>query len=525
MTKCTETANFDPSNDSSPIGVKASSLYRSHARLLLLGILVHVPVLLLILILSLHPDSPKLLLLALPAAVASAALELIFLWRQYEPLRTLDALATEQRYAQNADLGRGIVLLHNLPLLSFARVYLVRGILLTGLTHLALAVTGSMFYGTSAAAYWLLGMTLVPLLPASMEMLVLPGLIDREYQDELAYRGALTPAWRRRIFMVGTGMRVVVVVSMLCAAPLIGLTLLSDLQIPGDPLLLASCGLMIGAFVAALVLRDTQRSVETLLEGMHQVVKNRPSPTAAVSSGDEFSLAADGFAQMVAGLKEQSFIRDTFGKHVPKAIVEAVLRNGVKLHGERRMVAVVLADIHRFRLRLDRQPPVETVALLNQYLGTVITAAQHFGGTIDKIVGDRVLVVFGAPVTLNAPVERALFAAVEIRKGIDKLNRRLEHAGTEPLRLAVTVHYGQVIAGHLGAAERWEYSVIGQAVNETYRINEITRHHPVDIVATAAARRLAGDQFQFAGPLVLADEESGSWELYSLIDLGEGASS
>ena len=129
--------------------------------------------------------------------------------------------------------------------------------------------------------------------------------------------------------------------------------------------------------------------------------------------------------------------------------------------------------------------------------------------------------VFGAPVTLNAPVERALFAAVEIRKGIDKLNRRLEHAGSEPLRLAVTVHYGQVIAGHVGAAERWEYSVIGQAVNDAYRVNEITQHHPVDIVATAAARRLAGDQFQFAGPLVLADEENGSWELYSLIDLGE----
>jgi adenylate cyclase len=221
----------------------------------------------------------------------------------------------------------------------------------------------------------------------------------------------------------------------------------------------------------------------------------------------------------VAGLKEQSFIRETFGKYVPKAIVEAVLRNGVKLHGERRTVAVVLVDIHRFRSRFDRQPPVETVALLNQYLGTVTSAAQHFGGTIDKVNGDRVLVVFGAPVTLNAPVDRALFAAVEVRKGIDRLNRRLEHAGCEPLRLAITVHYGQVIAGHVGAAERWEYSVIGQAVNDTYRINEITQHHPVDIVATASARRQAGDHFQFAGPLVLADEQSGEWELYSVIDL------
>lgn len=503
--------------------MNASSLYRSHARLLLLGILVHVPPLLLILILCLHPNSPTPLLLVFPAAIVSAAIELAFLWRQYGPLRTLDGLATEQRYAQNADLSRGVVLLHNLPLLSFSRVYLLRGTLLTGVTHLVLAFAGpgSLFFGTSAAAYWLLGMTLVPLLPASMETLVLPGMIERVYQDELTYRGALTSGWRKRILLVGTGMRVVFVVSMLCAAPLIALTLLSDLDIPGDPLLLASCGLTIGAFVAALVLRDTQRSVETLLEGMRQVVKNRLAPTAVVNSGDEFSLAADGFAQMVAGLKEQSFIRDTFGKYVPKAIVEAVLRNGVKLHGERRTVAIVLADIHRFRSRLDRQPPVETIALLNQYLGTVIAAAQHFGGTIDKVIGDRVLVVFGAPVTLNAPVERALFAAVEIRKGIDKLNRRLEHAGSEPLRLAVTVHHGQVIAGHVGAAERWEYSVIGQAVNEAYRVNEITQHHPVDIVATAAARRLAGDQFQFAGPLLLADEENGSWELYSLIDLGE----
>lgn len=500
--------------------MNARSLYRSHARLLLLGTLVHLPPLLLMLILSLHPASPRTLLLALPAALAVAVVELLVVWRQYEPLRALDGLNGEHRYAQNADLAKGVVLLHNLPLLSFVRVYLLRGILVTGLTHLLLAVAGTdpLFPGTSAVAFWLLGLTLVPLLPASMETLLLPGVIDRVYHDELSYRSALSPAWRRRIFLIGTGMRVVFVVSVLCAAPLVALTFLSDLETPGDPLLLASLGLTVGAFVAALVLSDNRHSVDLLLDGMRQVAKNRPAPAATVNSGDEFSLAAEGFGQMVADLKEQAFIRETFGKHVPRAIVEAVLRNGVKLHGERRTVAVVLVDIHRFRSRLDRLHPVETIALLNQYLGAVTAAAQHFGGTIDKIAGDRVLVVFGAPVTLNAPVERALFTAIEVRKGVDKLNRRLEHVGSEPIRLAVTVHYGQVIAGHVGAAERWEYSVIGQAVNDAYRINEITQHHPVDIVVTDSARRLAGDQFQFAGPLVLPDDESGSWELYSLID-------
>jgi class 3 adenylate cyclase len=483
--------------------------------------LIHMPPLLLMLILTLHPTSPGTLLLPFPAAIVTGALELAFLWREYRPLRTLDALTSEQRYAQNDDLSRGVVLLHNLPLLSFFRVYVLRGLLVAGLTHLLILFDGGNpgFDGPSAAAYWLLALTLVPLLPASFEMLTLPSTIDSLYPVELSYRGALSPAWKRRILLAGTGMRVVVVVFVLCAAPLTALTLLSDLQVPGDPLLLASCGLTIGAFVAALVLRDTRRSVDVLLDGMHQVAKNRPSPTAAVNSGDEFALAGEGFAQMVAGLKEQSFIRETFGKYVPKAIVEAVLRNGVKLHGERRTVAVVLVDIHRFRSRIDRQPPVETVALLNQYLGAVTAAAQHFGGTIDKVIGDRVLVVFGAPVTLNAPVERALFAAIEVRKGIDRLNRRLEHGGCEPLRLSITVNYGHVIAGHVGAAERWEYSVIGPAVNDTYRVNEITQHHPVDIVATAAARRQAGDQFQFAGPLALTEEESKDWELYSLVEL------
>jgi adenylate cyclase len=394
-----------------------------------------------------------------------------------------------------------------------------------GLTHLLIILDSRHrgFDGSSAAAYWLLALTLVPLLPAAFEMLSLPTVIERLYPVDLSYRGALSSEWKRKIHMAGTGVRMVFVAFALCASPLIALTLLSDLEIPGDPLLLASCGLTIGAFVSALVLRDTRRSVDVLLEGMRQVARNRPNPTAAVNSGDEFGLAGEGFAQMVAGLKEQAFMRETFGKHVPRAIVEAALRNGVKLHGERRTVAVVLVDIHRFRTRLEREAAVEAVALLNQYLAAVTAAVQHFGGTIDKINGDRVLVIFGAPGSLNAPVERALFAAIEVRKGIDRLNRRLEHAGCEPLRLSTTVHHGQVIAGHVGAAERWEYSVIGQAVNETYRVNEITQHHPVDIVVTAAARRQAGDQFQFAGPLELMGEDRDDWELYSLVDVAERA--
>ncbi len=254
---------------------------------------------------------------------------------------------------------------------------------------------------------------------------------------------------------------------------------------------------------------------------MRQVGRNRPHPSAAVNSGDEFALAGEGFAQMVAGLKEQSFIRETFGKYVPKAIVETVLRNGVRLQGERRHVTILLVDIHRFRARIERESAVEAIALLNQYLSVVTAAVQHFGGTIDKVNGDRVLAVFGAPVTLNAPVERALFAAIDVRKGMDRLNRRLEHAGCEPLRLSIAIHQGQAVSGHVGAAERMEYSVIGQAVYDTYRITTLTRHHPVDIVVSAAARRQAGDQFQFAGPLALAEDEGEGWELYSLVDVAE----
>lgn len=501
--------------------MSASTLHRSHLRLLAFGLIVQLIPLLLVFILCAHPAGPATLLWALPAAVVTAAVELFALRRLYAPIRVLDALPAEERYAQNDRLSAGVVRLHNLPLLSFLRVYLLRAPLLTGLLHLLHAGLDPgirSFAGTSAGAYWLLGMTLVPLLPAALEMLTLPGMIDRTHQEPLSYRGALSGEWHNKIMIAGTGVRVVVVVAVLCGAPLVALTLLEDLQVPADLLLLAFLALSVGAFVAFLMLRDGRRSVGSLLEGMRQVTRGRPVVNMPVHSGDEFSLAAEGFSSMVAGLKEQAFIRETFGKHVPKAIVEAVLRNGVKLHGERRTVAVLLVDIHRFRARLEQQSPVETVSLLNEYLAAVIAGAQHYGGTIDKVVGDRVLVVFGAPVTLNAPAERALFAALDIRRGVDRLNRRLEHGGAEPLRLSITVHHGEVVAGHVGAAERWEYSVLGRAVNEAYRIAEITRHHPVDIVASAPIRHQAGAQFRFAGPLVLSEEGHGSWELYSLID-------
>ncbi len=499
--------------------MSSKKLFRNHLFILAGGVVLHYATAAPILYVAFEPlraSDGALLLILLLGTVPAVLVDIAAVLHTYAPLRTLDRLGSHQLYAQNNDLSRGVVRLYNLPLFSFVRVYCVRAVFMTVCIHLLLVLNNgpAAVGGSSAVFFWLLNLTFVPLPAAALELFALPPVVESAYREMLSYREILPPGWRRRIRFAGTGLRMVVVVAVLAAAPMVALAVRGSGMAPSDPVLLAGCSLIAALFVALLAYRDGRRSIAALLEGMRQVGKNRPTTGVTIVGSDEQSVIADGFSQMIAGLKEQSFIRDTFGKYVPKAIVEAVLRDGVNLRGESREVAIMLVEIPRFHTRIERQSPEDTIALLNKYLGMVIAASQHFGGTIDKVAGDRVLVVFGAPVTLNAPVERALLSALEIRKGAAKLNAGLGAGHEEPLRIGIQVHYGGVVAGHVGAAERWEYSVIGGAVNEIFRISEISCRLEPDIIVSGTARALAGEMFIFAPRLALAGNPA--LELYPL---------
>ncbi len=443
---------------------------------------------------------------------SAGLIDLLLLFRSYGALRAADALTGEHMYAQNPLLGKALVVLQNLPLSAFLRAVCVRALLSSVITCLVLSliVNESVSYRL-LLSFVLLNISLVPVFPGAYEMFALRPFIPQTFSGLLAYQAALQDEWKRKIWNVGIGTRLAVLVFMIGALPLCAL-MLSPGVLAGNTIVAIGLLSVVVAISTGMLLReDARKSRDMLLEAMRHLERNKPGEGVNIPSADEFSQLAAGMTSMIAGMKQQTFMRDSFGKFVPRAIVEAVLRNGVKLTGEHRTVALMLVDIRHFDKLVAGHAPSTVVTILNQYLKVVFAGAQHFTGTIERVYAGNVLVVFGAPVVLDAPVERALLAALEIRKGITRLNNKT--AAQTPLRISINVHYGRVVAGHIGASERWEYSVIGDAVDSTLGMHAAAGEEEADILVSDAARKESGNDFLYGGML-----RAGSFVVHPLHD-------
>lgn len=139
--------------------------------------------------------------------------------------------------------------------------------------------------------------------------------------------------------------------------------------------------------------------------------------------------------------------------------------------GEERMVSVLFSDIRSFTSFSESHTPQEVVKLLNHYFSAVVPIIEGNGGTIDKYMGDGVMVIFGAPQSLGGrdPL-LATRTAVQMVEKVHKMQADWARLGFEGMRIGVGVHTGKVIVGSVGSQSRLDYTAIGDAVNAASRI-------------------------------------------------------
>jgi adenylate cyclase len=182
---------------------------------------------------------------------------------------------------------------------------------------------------------------------------------------------------------------------------------------------------------------------------------------------------------MASGLAERERIRDLFGRHVGVDVARHALDGGVRLGGELRDVAVLFVDIVGSTGLAERRPPEEVVDLLNRFFGVVVDVVEARGGWVNKFEGDAALAIFGAPVEIEDPYGSCLQAARE-------LDAALRERVSE-LTAGIGVAAGKAVAGHIGAERRFEYTVIGDPVNEAARLTELAKQQEVRVLASASA--------------------------------------
>ncbi len=258
---------------------------------------------------------------------------------------------------------------------------------------------------------------------------------------------------------------------------------------------LAAIGLLVGSFAISVAARSVADPITAVRRAMARVEEGDYEAEVPVDASSEVGLLVAGFNSMVAGLRERERMRDLFGRHVGREVAEAALeRDGdVELGGELREVAIVFVDVVGSTNLAIRRPPHEVVTLLNRFFSIVVEEVEQQCGWVNKFEGDAALCVFGAPTARPDAAGDALRAARNLNQ---RLLRELDGA-----RAGIGVSAGPAVAGNVGTEERFEYTVIGDPVNEAARLCELAKRGSEQVLASEAVLRRAGP------------DEAGRWEL------------
>ena len=218
---------------------------------------------------------------------------------------------------------------------------------------------------------------------------------------------------------------------------------------------------------------------------MAQVEAGDTDVAVRVDDGSEIGLLQAGFNRMVAGLRERDQVRDLFGRHVGEEVAASALGRGHELGGELRDASVLFVDVVGSTSFAASRDPHDVVETLNRFFSIVVDVVTLHGGWVNKFEGDAALCAFGAPTEHPDASTAALVAARE-------LGRRL-HLELDGLDAALGVSAGMVVAGNIGAARRYEYTVVGDPVNEAARLTELAKTRPGRLLASEEILRRASE--------------------------------
>jgi class 3 adenylate cyclase len=251
-------------------------------------------------------------------------------------------------------------------------------------------------------------------------------------------------------------------------------------------MILALFALIFGFILMWILAWLTTTPVRVVRSALKHVEEGDFDCSVVVFDGTELGELQRGFNSMVTGLRERERVRDLFGRHVGREVAALAEQERPKLGGEERHAAVIFVDIIGSTQLVTSRPAVEIVELLNRFFAVIVDEVDRHRGLVNKFEGDAALAVFGAPVSLDNAEDEALAAA---RAMAERLCAEVPEC-----EAGIGVAAGQVVAGNVGAKERFEYTVIGEPVNEAARLCELSKTIPGHLVASSAAVAAASEK-------------------------------
>ncbi len=244
--------------------------------------------------------------------------------------------------------------------------------------------------------------------------------------------------------------------------------------------------LVFAIVIAVYLSRRVAHPVEVLSRAVEQIGQGHLDTRVQLKSRDEFGQLGHAVNRMAVALGESKTLRGALARYLSYQVAEDVLRSGTipTLRGQRRKVSVLFLDIRGFLDMTIALDPETVVGLLNEFFDRMVEIVFRQKGTLDKFIGDGLMVLFGAPLDDPDQEEHAITAALEMHRESQKLSRQWRARGLGGLRIGIGINTGISVVGNIGSMQRMDYTAIGGTVGVASRLEAATKTLGYDVLVS-----------------------------------------
>jgi len=258
-----------------------------------------------------------------------------------------------------------------------------------------------------------------------------------------------------------------------------------------NALLLTTLGLIaVGVMLAVPLARRFARPIQQLVEVGEAIDRGEQPVSHALQRPDEIGQLLAAFWRLASSLEGKRDVGRALSRYLAPSVASRVLESGRarELGGSRREGSVLFCDIVGFTELSENQEPEQVAELLNNVFGYFVMAGSSCRGTVDKFIGDCIMILFGIPEQDDRHAFHALTCAVLIQSIAERLNQQRAASGKRPVTFRIGINSGTMLAGNLGSDERMQYTVVGDTVNVASRICALAEPGGILLTAEAAVQ-------------------------------------
>ncbi|MEA5572060.1 GAF domain-containing protein [Calothrix sp. UHCC 0171] len=230
-----------------------------------------------------------------------------------------------------------------------------------------------------------------------------------------------------------------------------------------------------------------EKQVQQIERSMNLTVNPLTNPEGGVRGG----------LVVLEDISREKRMKTTMYRYLTPHVAEQVMALGedALMVGERKEVTILFSDIRGYTTLTENLGAAEVVSLLNQYFETMVEAVFNHEGTLDKFIGDALMAVFGAPLPLTENhAWKAVQSALDMRQRLDEFNQRRIVQEQPQIHIGIGLSSGEVVSGNIGSHKRMDYTVIGDGVNLSSRLESVTKEYGCDIVLSEFTYQLCSDR-------------------------------